>query len=297
MEKKIAFTTIQSLVLGFVFIILIGTFLLMLPISISGDEKIYFSDALFTATSAVTGTGLIVVDTGSFFSRFGQVVILLLFQIGGLGYMIFIAMLLVGLKKRLSFSNGDLLHESIGRPSSEDLLKFSKKVVTFTVFFEMIGVVLLSCYWSRFFSLPKAVYTGLFHSVSAFCNAGFSLYADSFTAYRDSIFFNGAVMLLFFAGAVGFFVLNDMYLFGKQIIRKKYPRRFSSHTKLALGVMASLIVSGIIIMNFAAGEGIASRAKDRAVYSIFQSRYCSYLFRKQLRGKYPGDCLFERNEC
>ncbi|PIQ89920.1 MAG: hypothetical protein COV72_00590 [Candidatus Omnitrophica bacterium CG11_big_fil_rev_8_21_14_0_20_42_13] len=270
MKRNIGFTTIQLLVLGFVFITLIGAFLLMQPFSISGSEKISFIDAFFTATSAITTTGLIVVDTGSFFSRFGQAVILILFQVGGLGYMIFIALLMVGLGKRLSFGNVDLLHESIARPSSEDLLKFSKKIVIFTIFFEAIGIALLTCYWRKFFSLPDAIYTGIFHSISAFCTAGFSLYPDSFTIYRDSIFFNGSIILLCFAGSAGFFVLNDIYHFGKQIVHKKYPRRFSAHTKLAVLIMAFLVMAGIIIMYFAPGQTIAAQAKERALHSVFQ---------------------------
>lgn len=268
--KKKGFTTIQLLVFGFVCIILIGTFLLMQPLSISGSEKISFIDALFTATSAVTTTGLIVVDTGSFFSKFGQVVILILFQIGGLGYMIFIALLMMSVGKGLSFGNVDLLHNSIAKPSSEDLLKFSKKIILFTLFFELIGVILLTFYWSNFFPLPKAVYTSIFHSVSAFCTAGFSLYSDSLSAYRDSIFFNISIMSLCFAGSVGFFVLNDLYHFGKQIIRKKYPRRFSAHTKLAISVMSVLIILGVIDIYFTSWQTIAPEAKERAIYSIFQ---------------------------
>lgn len=270
MPKKINLTTIQSLVLGFVVIILIGAFLLMQPFSISEDKKISFLNALFTATSAVTTTGLIVVDTGGFFSRFGQSVILILFQIGGLGYMIFISLLMVGFGKKLSFGNVDLLHESIGRPSSEELVKFSKKIVIFTVFFEVVGVVLLTCYWRNFFILPEAIYTSLFHSVSAFCTAGFSLYPDSFTAYGSNIFFNSSIILLCVAGGVGFFVLNDFYHFGKQIITKKYPRIFSVHTKLALTVMSFLVIAGIIAMYFISKNAGSAQIKEGMIYSVFQ---------------------------
>jgi trk system potassium uptake protein TrkH len=242
----------------------------MQPFATVEDRNISFIDALFTATSAVTTTGLIVVDTGSFFTRFGQTIILILFQVGGLGYMIFIALLMLGLGKRLSLGNLDLLHGSIGKPTSEDLLKFSKKIIIFTIFLEAIGVGLLNCQLSKFFSLPEAIYSSIFHSVSAVCTAGFSLYADSFTAYRDNIFINGSVILLCVAGSVGFFVLNDLYHFGKQIINKKYPRRFSAHTKLALSVMTVLIVLGIIIMYAIGGPEVALQVKEKIVYSVFQ---------------------------
>jgi trk system potassium uptake protein TrkH len=268
--KKKSLTTIQVLVLGFVLLSLTGAVILMEPVSLSGDNKISFVDALFTATSAVTTTGLVVVDTGSFFSTFGQVVILILFQVGGLGYMIFIALLMLGIGKRLSFGNIHLLHESIGRPSSEDLLKFSKKIILFTLLFEIMGAVLFCWYWSRFFSLPEALYTSIFHSVSAFCTAGFSLYSDSFMTYRDSVFFNISVLSLCFAGSVGFFVLNDLYHYGKQIVRKKYPRRFSAHTKLAVSVLVALTILGTIYMYFVLGQTIVQGAKSRAISSLFQ---------------------------
>jgi len=269
-ENKIGLTTIQLLVSGFVVIILLGTFLLMLSISVAGNEKISFIDALFTVTSAITTTGLVVVDTGSFFTIFGQVVIIILVQIGGLGYMIFLAMVMAGLRKRISFSSMYLLHESIGMPSSEDWLKFSTKIILFTLFFEMTGIVLLSFYWSKSFTVPEALYSGVFHSISAFCTAGFSLYPDGFIAYRDSIFFNGTVILICIAGSIGFIVLNDLYVFGKQIIHRKYPRRFSEHTKLAVLVMTILIIMGIILMYFVPGQTVASHAKERLLFSIFQ---------------------------
>ncbi|MBN1870485.1 MAG: hypothetical protein JW847_07930 [Candidatus Omnitrophica bacterium] len=270
MEKKFTLTSMQSLSMGFAFFILAGALLLMLPVSIAGEKSISFVDALFTATSAVSTTGLVVVDTGSFFSRFGQTIILILFQVGGLGYMIFIGLLLAGLKKRLSMGNVELLHESIGRPSAEDLMKFSKKIIIFTVFFEALGALLFTCYWIKFFPLPEALYTSLFHSISAFCTAGFGLYSDSLTAYRDSLFFNCSVLLICFAGSVGFFVLNDVYHFGKHIIFGKHPRGFSAHTKLAVSVMAFLILAGIGIIYFWGGHAVGLTVKERIMYSSFQ---------------------------
>ncbi len=269
-KKNSALTSMQALTLGFAILILAGTLLLMLPISISGGRSISFVDALFTATSAVSTTGLVVVDTGSFYSRFGQTIVLILFQVGGLGYMIFIGLLLAGLKKRLSWGHVELLHESIGRPTSEDLMKFSRKIIVFTVFFEALGVLLFTFYWRRYFPLSEALYTGLFHSVSAFCTAGFGLYPDSLTAYRDSIFFNCSVMIICLAGSVGFFVLNDLYHFGKHLILKQYLREFSAHTKLAVSVMTFFIVAGIIIIYFEGGPAVGATFKERLVYSAFQ---------------------------
>ena len=268
--KKLGFTTIQVLVLGFVVLILICTFLLMQPFSISGNKTISFVDALFTSTSAVTTTGLIVVDTGSFFSRCGQLIVLFMIQIGGLGYMIFIALLIIGLGKKLSFSGVALWHSSIAKPSAEDVIKFSKKIMIFTLFFEALGAIMLSCYWRKFFSLPEAIYSAIFHSISAFCTAGFGLYSGSLSTYRDSILVNTAINMVCIAGSVGFLVLNDIYHFGKQIVLKKYPRRFSAHSKLAVLTMTLLIVTGVIIMYFAPGNTVASQPSERLLYSIFQ---------------------------
>ncbi|MEW5894902.1 MAG: potassium transporter TrkG [Candidatus Omnitrophota bacterium] len=270
MKNHFALTAMQSLSLGFAILILMGTFLLMLPISVMSAKTVSFLDALFTATSAVSTTGLGVVDTGSFFSRFGQTVILVLIQIGGLGYMIFIGLLLLGFKKRLSLGNTELLHESIARPSSEDVIKFSKKIIVFTVFFEALGLLLFISYWSRFLPFHEALYTSLFHSVSAFCTAGFSLYSDSLTAYRDSLFFNCSVMFICFSGSIGFFVLNDLYLFLKKFFRRKYPWGFSAHTKLAVSVMGLLIIAGIFVICFLGEAAVGSTFKEQVVNSTFQ---------------------------
>lgn len=183
--------------------------------------------------------------------------------------MIFIALLIVGLGKKLSFSGVALWHTSIAKPSTEDMIKFSKKIILFTLFFEVLGAVMLGYYWCKFFPFPDAIYSAIFHSISAFCTAGFSLYSDSLSAYRNSIFFNASILLVCLAGSVGFFVLNDLYHFVKHIILKKYPRRFSAHSKLAMLIMFILIILGIIIMYFVPGN-VGDQAGKRLLYSIFQ---------------------------
>jgi trk system potassium uptake protein TrkH len=269
-KKLRSLTSMQYISLGFALLIAVGTALLMLPLSLTSHKSISFIDALFTATSAVSTTGLVVVDTGSFFSPLGQWVILILMQIGGLGYMIFIGLFLAGMKKRLSVGGVELLHESIGRPSSEDLFKFSKKVIIFTIFFESLGVLLFTCYLVRFFPLSQALYSSLFHSVSAFCTAGFGLYSDSLMSHRDSIFFNVSVMFVCIAGSIGFFVLNDIYHFCKQIVLGKYPRGFSAHTKFATAVTFLIVVIGIVIVYFWGGQVVGETIRQRIIYSTFQ---------------------------
>ncbi|MDD5455164.1 MAG: potassium transporter TrkG, partial [Candidatus Ratteibacteria bacterium] len=183
-------TPAQTLLMGFVLMIVAGTILLLMPISSANGTPPSFIDALFTSTSAVATTGLIVVDTGSFYSLFGQIVLLVLIQIGGLGYMVFIALIILGIGGKVSFSNRILFNESLAHPTSVDMKKFTKIVVLFTFAIETVGAIMLSCYWMNFFALKKAIYYGIFHSVSAFCTAGFSIFSTSFSAYRGSIFIN-----------------------------------------------------------------------------------------------------------
>ena len=146
-------TPAQSLLMGFILIIVTGTILLTLPVASSGRISQPFIDALFTSTSAVATTGLVVVDTGSFYSLFGQIIILILVQIGGLGYMVFIALIILGFGGRMSFNNRILFNESLAHPTSVDIKKFLKIVIVFTFVIEFIGAGLLSLYWMPYFSI------------------------------------------------------------------------------------------------------------------------------------------------
>lgn len=169
-------TPIQSLVLGFLVIIFVGAILLTLPVSTASGKSQSFINALFTATSAVSTTGLIVVDTGSFYSLFGQIVILILFQIGGLGYMLIIVLAAFVLGQKLSISDKITFRESLAGVSFSDMKKFTKSVILFTFFFELIGAIILAILLMPDFPISRALYLGIFHSVSAFCTAGFSVF-------------------------------------------------------------------------------------------------------------------------
>ena len=247
-KLSIRFTAFQSLLIGFVLLILIGGGLLTLPIASSEGISQPFIDALFTATSAVTTTGLVVVDTGSFYSFFGQIVILILVQIGGLGYMIFIALMILGVGGRLSLSSRMLLHESLSRPTSLDIIKFAKVVIIFTFFFEFIGALALSLYWMRYFPAARAVYAGIFHSISGFCTAGFVLFSDSLSSYRGSIVLNSIISIICIAGGIGFFVLYDIFDLFNKTVRRRQPRRLSVHTKFVLMLSIILMAAGTVII-------------------------------------------------
>nr|MBC8485735.1 hypothetical protein [Bacteroidota bacterium] len=178
-------TTAQTLLLGYLGFILIGSILLMLPISSAGDETLSLVDAIFTSASSISGTGLIVVDTGGYFSLFGQLVVLLLIQIGNIGYMLFFALAVLFLGGRLSILNKMIIKESISRHSKLDLILFIKKVFKYTFVIESISAVLLIIFFMQQFPVDEAIKQGIFHSISSFCTAGFSLFSNSFVSYNE----------------------------------------------------------------------------------------------------------------
>jgi len=238
----------QILVLGFLIITLIGTFLLMLPAASVNGYSQQFIDALFTATSAVSTTGLIVVDTGSYYTLSGQWVILILIQIGGLGYMVFIVMVFLSQGNGISLQGRKILRESLSRPLKIDMSNFAKIVFAFTFVIEVLGAIGLFIYWSRFFTFSKAVYVSVFHSVSGFCTAGFSLFSDSITFYGHSYYMNVVVDLICISGAVGFFVLYDVYRYIIKKINKQQRVQLSIHSKIVLTVTFVLIILGSILI-------------------------------------------------
>lgn len=165
---------IRILFIGYILIALFGTFILMLPIM--HTKAISFLDAFFTSASAVSMTGLIVLNTSLDFSFYGQIVILLLIQIGGLGYMSIAMALYILVRKKMSFDEKNLLRESLIYPSSDGLVGFLKKVLFFVFAIEIIGAILLFLRFKLDMNLNEALWASIFHSISAFNNAGFSVF-------------------------------------------------------------------------------------------------------------------------
>jgi trk system potassium uptake protein TrkH len=177
----------QLLVLSFVIVIAIGTVLLSLPAAVHRGPPLGVVDALFTATSATCVTGLAVVDTGTRFSLFGQIVILCCIQIGGLGLMTFTTVFLVALGRRLSIADRIVIQESLHHSPTGAITPLIIYVVLGTFAIELLGAVFLTARWwtsGAIPNLPEAAYSGIFHAISAFCNAGFSIYADSLVSYQ-----------------------------------------------------------------------------------------------------------------
>lgn len=241
---RLRITPARSLLLGFSSIILAGAFLLRLPVASRQNTVQPLVDALFTATSAVTTTGLVVVDTGGYYSLFGQLVILVLFQVGGLGYMAFIVLTTLVVRRQLSVRSGATLQESIAGLDRSEYRAFVRSMFLYTFVFEAFGAAALGLYWVDEFGPLRAFYLGAFHSVSAFCTAGFSLFADSFIRYRDSVTVNLTIATITIPAGLGFFVLRDLLRYATAARRRVRPRRLSLHTKLTLTVSAALAVFG-----------------------------------------------------
>lgn len=269
MRKKLS--SFQILAIGFVLLSLLGGFILYLPISSSSGETTPYLDALFTATSAVTTTGLIVVDTGSHYNLLGQTVIMILFQIGGLGYMMFYVFLALLLGKKLSMQDTSLLRESVKRPFKIELIKFAKLIIFYTFVVELAGAIALSIYLSNDFTLPQAIYSAIFHSVSAFNTAGFSIYADSLSQYNSCITLNIIVILIFTAGSLGFWVVFDTFRNIRNKFRKGKSSRLSEHSKLVYLLTVAFSIMGIFIIYFSEDWLASASIKEKALNSIFQT--------------------------
>lgn len=269
--KILNLTPFQFLSLGFLFFVLAGSTLLSLPISSAAGDYQSFIDSFFMVTSAITTTGLVVVDVGSFYSLFGQILLLIFIQIGGLGYMIFFALIVMGFGKRLSFGGKILLRESMSYPETMDMLKFSRIVILFTAIIEIIGSVVLSVYWIYFNPINSPIYSAIFHSISAFNTAGFSTFYDSIMSFRYSILINTVLGILTIAGAIGFFVLYDLYMLCKKKIIGEYPRILSTHSKFVLTLTFALIFGGTAII-FLAENGLSfSNFLQKVLTSSFQA--------------------------
>ncbi|HUF46754.1 MAG TPA: potassium transporter TrkG [Vicinamibacterales bacterium] len=229
----------QVLALGMAGVILVGTLLLVSPWAAADGVSIGPLAALFTATSAVCVTGLIVVDTPVALSGFGQAVLLLLIQVGGLGYMTMSTVIVFALGRRLSISDGLTLQASFNLESRRDLLQFTLTVLKLTLVFELVGALVLTARWWGEFGLAGAAWQGVFHAVSAFNNAGFSLFSTSLVEWRGDPVVNLTVMALVVSGGIGYLVLTEL-------LRYRRERRLSLHTRFVLILTAALVTIGTV---------------------------------------------------
>lgn len=228
-------------VLGGTAAIVIGTILLLLPWATPPSKPLSIIDALFTATSAVCVTGLIVADTATDFTVFGHTIILVLIQVGGLGYATLVTMLLLAMGRQIGLRDRMMMAEALSSLNLQGLIPFVKAIVLWTLLLELFGAMLLSVRFLQDYPLAQAIYHGIFQAVSAFNNAGFSSFSINLIAYQTDLTVNVIVAFLIIMGGLGFFVLIDV----SQIFRgERY--RLHTHSKLVLVVTGLLIVGGTI---------------------------------------------------
>lgn len=236
----------QTIAIGFFLIILIGTLLLMLPVSSRSGQATGFHDALFTATSATCVTGLIVVDTYQHWNLFGQLVILLLIQTGGLGFITMGMFFSIFLKRKIGLKERNLIQESVNTLQIGGVVRLVKKIVPGTLIIEGIGALILFLRFVPRMGVQAAVWNGIFHSVSAFCNAGFDLMGryeaySSLVFYYDDIVVNVVIMLLIIIGGIGFIVWDDIS------IHKWHVKKYLLHTRIVLFTTFLLIFGGALL--------------------------------------------------
>ena len=248
--RRRGMSSAQIIPLGFLLMILLGAGLLMLPIATADGAGAPFLTALFTSTTSVCVTGLVVVDTFSYWSLFGKAVILVLIQAGGLGVVAVSSAVFLLLRKSFSIRNRALLRDSFDLDSTSGVLRFLRKVIAGVFLIEGAGALLYAFAFVPRYGFVRGLWYAVFHSISAFCNAGLDLIGpDSFIPFRNDAFIGVVTMLLIVLGGLGYVVWFDSYSTMKTAVKKKFGARWffrhlSEHSKLVLCTTAALIVLG-----------------------------------------------------
>ena len=227
------------LALGFLGLIILGTLLLKLPISHHGNLS--WLNALFTSTSAVTITGLSVVNVGEAYTVFGKIVIMGLLQCGGLGFMSFAILAAMSLSPKMGLKQQIMAQETIGQTSLTKVSMTIKGVFLYSLFFELIGTVILTIAWMQEYNFNQALFYAAFYSVSAFNNGGFSLFPNSLMSFADRYFITFTISMLYIIGGIGFLVLMD-------IKRNKSWKKLTTNSKLILSTIAGLNVVAFVVI-------------------------------------------------
>ena len=277
MRTKRGIRPVAILPLGFLGLILVGTVLLSLPIATVDRTSIGLFDAWFTATSASCITGLIVTDTAVTFSMFVQIVIIMLIQFGGLGFMTMATLLFLSIRKRISLKERLTIAESLGENKLSGIVRLGRNAAIITLGCELIGAALLSIRFIPMLGWSKGIWYSIFHSISAFCNAGFDLMGrvtgeySSFTALHGDLLVNLTLIGLIIVGGLGFAVIMDLGAF-------KRTRHLSLHTKLVLFTTLVLLSVGALLFfvleyhNSGTMQGMS--VGEKALASLFQSVTC-----------------------
>lgn len=273
--KSKHFTNTRIIAAGYGFIVILGTLLLLLPVSSSDGNCVPFMTALFTSVSASCVTGLVVADTATQWSFFGQFVILLLIQAGGLGFMTIATFFMSFAKKNINLRNRTIMAESINTTHVAGLKKITKKIILGTAIFELTGAVILSLRFIGELGVLKGIWYGIFHSVSAFCNAGFDLFGIhgefvSLMNFTGDIIVNITLMVLITVGGIGFLVWDDL------AVNKLNFRKYKLHTKIVLTVSFILTFGGaLLFFVFEYNNSLAGLSlTEKILGSLFSSVTC-----------------------
>lgn len=266
--KNIKLSSFQIIIIGFLGVILVGTLLLMLPFAVNSGKTASFFDALFTSTSAVCVTGLIVQDTATYWSAFGQFIIIILIQTGGMGIVTVALSVAMVSGKKIGLMQRSTMQEQISAPKVGGIVKMTSFILKGVLLFELIGTILLATVFVPEFGIFKGLWYALFHSVSAFCNAGFDLIGikeqfSSLTSYARNPVINLTVMMLIVIGGIGFFTWED-------VLKNKWRiHKYRMQTKTILATTLILILIPAVYFFFC--EFSDKPFGERIWISFFQS--------------------------
>lgn len=263
-------SSFQLILLGFAAVILTGALLLMLPISTASGESAAFSDALFTSVSAVCVTGLITQDTATYWSQFGQTIILLLIQVGGLGVVTAASAIALIAKRRINLRQRSTMQEATSAQQVGGVVKFTSFIFKTTFLIELIGVILLMPVFCRDFGFLKGLWYSLFHSISAFCNAGFDLLGvrtqfSSLTTYAANPLLNIVVMFLIISGGLGFATWEDIRT------HRHYIKKYRMQSKVILVTTGILLFVPMLYFYFFEFSGWEMSLPEKLLASAFQA--------------------------
>lgn len=241
LKKEIKLNGVQILALGFLTVIFLGAIILSLPISSANRESTSFLDSLFTSTSAVCVTGLVTLNTSAHWSVFGQTVIMMLIEIGGLGFMSFTTLIAIVIGKRITLRERLVMQEAMNTFSIQGLVSMVRYVFGFTFAVQLFGALLMSTQFIPKYGLKTGIFYSIFHSISAFCNAGFDLFGNSLVGYSDNIVIILVISALIIIGGIGFTVWLEIYHY-------KSGKRLTVHAKIVILMSVVLVFGGAILM-------------------------------------------------
>ncbi|CAI3383792.1 TrkH family potassium uptake protein [Enterococcus cecorum] len=259
---------VKFLSLGFAIIILTGGFLLSLPISSQSGEFTNFLDAVFTATSATCVTGLTTLNTAQHWSIFGQIIIMLLIELGGLGFMMLPIIFYTLAKKKVNLSTRIVLKEALNLDDMSGVMKLTLYVLKFSIAIQTTGMVLLAIDLVPRYGIIKGLWYALFHAISSFCNAGFDLFGDSLVPFQNDPYILLVISFLIVSGGLGFLVWRDL-------LQYKHTKRMSMHSKIALMMTGLLLLGGFVIFFFSEHNGRYLVQSDNLLVRLMNTLFMS----------------------